>query len=119
MAEPTIEELSPSYIREKRIVLQLEPAAKPTANAPLLVNVDYSRAKPEGIVLPLILELQGPSRQSYQRREYTRSAPGALLITPREGGAHTLVLREAAHNRYWGSLNFSVDGELLEPPKIA
>jgi hypothetical protein len=117
MAEPTIEELSPSYVREKRLDLALDPMAKPRANQSLLVTVGYSRTLPEGIMLPLIFEVQAPSAQGYLRREFTRTAPESIIFTPREGGTHTLILREAAHNRWWQSLVIQVEGELLEAPK--
>ena len=117
MVDSLIEELSPSYIREKRFDLTLEPNAKPRANNSLLVNVSYARALPEGVMLPLVLEIQGTSSKSYQRREFTRTAPTAIIFSPREGGPHLVTLREAAHNRWFGALRLDVEGELLEPPR--
>jgi hypothetical protein len=109
-----LDDICPRYIREKRITLALEPGAATRAFGPILLTVDYSKAAPEGVVLPLILEVQGPSAQSYQRREFTRVAPSSVLFTPREGGTHSVVLREAGHNRWFGSLRVSVEGERLE-----
>lgn len=117
MVDSLIEEISPSYVRAKRFDLTLEPNAKARANNALLVNVSYSRALPEGVMLPLVLEIQGTSSKSYQRREFTRAAPSAIIFTPREGGPHLVTLREAAHNRWFGTLKLDVEGELLDPPR--
>jgi hypothetical protein len=117
MAETTLDELSPAYVRDKRITLAVEQGAKVSAGRPLLLTVSYAKTLPEGVMLPLLLEVQGPSRASYVRREYTRAAPGAVIFTPREGGPFTVILREVAHNRWFGTLNLTVEGELIEPPK--
>lgn len=118
MSELLLDEISPRYVREKRLTLTLDPSiTKPRANAAILVNVDYSRTRPEGIALPLILEVQGPSAGSYQRREFTRIAPDSIIFTPREGGLHQVTLREAAHNLWWAVLKIAVEGEFIEAPK--
>ncbi len=114
----TIDEIAPSYVREKRLDLTLdESISKVRALRPALVNVSYARALPEGGMLPLVLEVQGPSPGSFQRREFTRTLPAAIIFTPREGGPHLVTLREVAHNRWWGSLTLDVEGELIDPPK--
>lgn len=111
-----IEQLSPSYIADQRLVLQLPAgAAEPRAGTSVLVDVDYAGALPEGVELPLILDVRGPSSASTQRRVFRRVAPASVVFTPREGGAHYVVLREAFHNRWWGSLRLDVEGELLDP----
>lgn len=118
MADTTLDEISPRYVREKRLDLKLD-ASQLTVRAfqPVLVNVGYARAKPEGVMMPLVLEVQGPSPLSYQRREYTKALPVSFIFTPREGGPHLVTLREVAHNKWWASLNLDVEGELLEAPK--
>lgn len=110
-----IDELSPDYIGAERITLTLDAAqARVAALESVLVQVDYAKALPEGVVLPLLLEVQGPSPGSYQRRAFTRVAPKALVFTPREGGPHLVLLRELAHNRWVGKLRLDVEGETLE-----
>lgn len=114
-----LDELAPDYIRERRIDLSTDDQSPPPrAFAPVLVTVSYTRCKPEGVMLPLVLEVQGSSSASYQRREFTGTAPDSVSFTPIEGGDHLVVLREVAHNRWFGSLRISIDGELLEPPKF-
>lgn len=116
----SLDEISPRYIGEDRIDLSLDPSITvPGAFAPLLVNVSYARCEPNGVMLPLIFEAQGPSAESYIRRVFSRAAPASLIFTPREGGPHLVVLREAAHNRWWGRLRLSVEGETLDRRKVS
>lgn len=110
----SLEELSPSYVRERRIDLSLAvDSESPLALRSVLIEVSYSRTMPEGVVLPLVFEVHGPSADSYLRREYLRSAPRNIIFTPREGGRHMVSLREIAHNKWWGSLIFDVAGERI------
>lgn len=112
------DEISPRYLREDRIDLELDSSnPAPAAFQSLLINVSYARTLPQHVMLPLILEVSGPSSDSYQRREFTRAPPATLVITPREGGPHVIVLREVAHNRWFGRLSVQVAGERLEAPR--
>lgn len=107
--------LNPRYMAEDRIVLALgEDQDAPAALRPVFVTVDYARTLPSGVVLPLILEVQGPSAQSYQRRVFWRALPADVVFVPTEGGRHLVLLREAAHNRWFGTLRVSVEGEKLD-----
>ena len=118
MNHVVLDELSPSYIRENRIDVTLNTEARaPQALSPVLIDVKYDRCKPEGVMLPLIFEVQGSSLASYKRVIFAHAAPDSLAFTPIEGGVHTVTLREVAHNRWHGSLRFVVEGEQLEPAK--
>jgi hypothetical protein len=117
MGDALLDELSPRYMREDRIDVTLDASVtSPSAFDSILVNASYARCLPEGVVLPLILEVFGPSAQSYQRHEFARVAPSSFVFRPVEGGRHRVILREAAHNRWWGALSVDVAGELLEAP---
>ncbi len=118
MAGPSMEELSPRTLREDRIDLELDASVTTVAAfSSVLVNVSYSRTLPQGVLLPLIFEVQGPSAESYQKRVFYRHAPSSLVFTPVEGGPHLVALREAAHNRWWGRLHLDVEGERLDEPR--
>ncbi len=109
-----IDEIAPSYVKEKRFDLTLaDDTGLPKANQSIVINVAYDRALPEGVVMPLILEVQGPSESSYQRREFLRTAPSSIVVIPREGGLFRVILREFAHNKWFGSVGFTVSGEPL------
>lgn len=114
----TVDDIAPSYLREERIDLTLAVGQpEPRAFFAILCDVGTLRTKPAGLVLPLILEVQGPSAASYERTEYHHAVPGQIVFVPREGGRHLVTLREAAHNRWFGSLRVDVAGELLEAPR--
>jgi hypothetical protein len=116
----SLDEIAPSYIGEDRLDLSLDPSiVTPSAFVPLLVNVSYGRCVPQGVMLPLIFEAQGPSPESYVRRVFMRAAPSSVIFTPREGGPHLVTLREAAHNRWWGRLRLSIEGETLARRQFA
>ena len=109
---PTLDEICPRTVREKKLDLSTDPESEaPRANRAVMLTVSYARTAPDGVVMSLIMEVQGPSATSYRKRVYRRTRPTTLLFTPREGGRHLVVLREAAHNRWWGSLALEVAGE--------
>ena len=108
-----IDEISPSYLGDDRIALTLATTGALAAFAPISFAVDYSACLPEGIMLPLELIVQGPGAGSYQRRVFSRRAPNSLTFKPREGGSHLVILREVAHNRYWGRAKIKITGEEL------
>ena len=114
MADAWLDEISPRYLREQRLTLTLDASSvRPVAFASVLINVSYSRATPGGVVMPLVLEIRGPSESSSVRRIYSRAAPASIVWRPVEGGVHLITLREAAHNRWWGKLRVEVAGESI------
>lgn len=113
----SLDEICPRYIGEDRLVLQLQTIGAVRAFEQVAIAVDYSATAPEGVVLPLELLIQGPSPQSYVYRVFRRSKPTTLIFTPREGGSHLITLREFAHNKWWGRLVVSVDGQPLQEPR--
>jgi hypothetical protein len=110
-----IDEICPTDVGAEKIGLQLDNAdAQLLAHVPFQVNVDYSKALPQGVTLPLELVLQGPIAGQRKRRLFTRSAPSSLLLTPDSGGPHFILLRELFHNRWQGQLFVDVQGEDLQ-----
>ena len=109
-----VDELAPAYVGEDRLGLTLSSrTANPAALAPVEVEIDYSRALPEGVMLPLEFTVTGPSPESFRRVIYRRHPPRALSFTPVEGGAHLVRLVECFHNRWLGKLLVDVTGERL------
>lgn len=113
------DELCPPYFGEDRLDLSLVTQGAVRAFARLVIAVSYARALPNGTVLPLEMIVQGPSQQSYVRRVFTRARPATLLFAPREGGSHLVLLREFAHNKWWGRLVIDVSGPSLDVPRTA
>jgi hypothetical protein len=133
----SMDDLSPDYLGEDRIELTLNerivaanmvvpgntsyttPVQPPPPDLRafnlVTVFVYYDECLPEGVVLPLEMIVRGPSDGSYQRRIYSRIVPPILTFKPREGGPHFIMLREVAHNRWWGRININVWGTGLVP----
>ena len=113
---PIVEELSPAYVGEDRITLQLDASTQsPRANSSVVVLIDYSPAAPAGVVLPLELLIQAPSAGNVVRKVFRRIAPITITFTPREGGLHGVLLRELGHNRWQGRLRVQVAGDPTTP----
>jgi len=107
-------ELCPMFVGSKAITLSLQdPLSTLRAFSPVFIDVDYSGAGDVGVRLPL--ELMVTSKGTFTRTYYRRVLPDEIVITPKEGGPHLVVLREMGHHRLLGRLTFEVSGdELLE-----
>jgi hypothetical protein len=114
MTLANLDQLSPRYLGEDRIGLELAAGQSPIAGRAVSILVDYAALAPYGAELPLEMIVQASAPESYQRRVFSRLQPSALTFVPREGGTHSVVLRELGHNKWWGQLRVAVKGELLE-----
>lgn len=111
-----IEDISPETIGEDLITLSLDPSTvSPRAFSSVLVNVDYSRCAPDGVVLPIEILVQAPTAGNVRRRVARRAVPLTIAFTPREGGLHGVTVREIGHNRWVGKLRVQVAGDPLTP----
>lgn len=107
-----IDEISPRFIGEDRLRLTLSnPDQVLAAFTPVVVAVDYSATLPEGIVLPLELDVTAPSGEQILRKVYRRFRPGELAFTPRAGGSFLVRLSEQYHNQWWGRLILEIAGD--------
>lgn len=110
-----LDEISPREVGEDRLRLQLtSPNQLLRAFEPILINVDYSRALPEGVVLPLELTVTAPSEVNSVRVVYPRFIPQQVAFTPREGGSHLVRVAELYHNQWWGKLVLEIAGDRLD-----
>lgn len=109
-----LDEVSPRYMGEDRLRLTLSyPDAKLAAFTPILVSVDYSRALPAGVGLPLEFTVTAPSAVNSIATVFRAYIPQQLAFTPREGGRHLVRLAEQWHNRWWGSIELIVEGDRI------
>ncbi len=110
-----IDQLSPAYIGEDKITLELDPStSSPRVFQSVQVNVDYSPADPSGVVLPLELIVQGPTKASFIEKVFRKFAPENISFKPIAAGEHLILLREVAHNRWVGRLRIQVSGDSFE-----
>lgn len=116
MSQPLIDELSPVYVRAEAFKLTpVDPNTPARAFRGYDILVDYTAGNPEGVRLPLVLTVNGPSEASFHRHVYQRVAPSTITFTPKEGGKHTVTLQEVGHNRWYGSYEVDVAGEQIDP----
>lgn len=108
------DEVAPSYYGEDRLRLALaDPNQLLVAFEPILISVDYSRALPEGVVLPLEFTVTAPSAVNSQRTVYERFRPDELAFVPREGGSYLVRLAEQWHNHWFGTLVLEIAGDRI------
>jgi hypothetical protein len=105
-----IDELCPDYVGDERITLNLRALEIPRVGQTVDVVAAYTKAAPEGVLLPLELLIVGPTEAANQFRIYRRFAPPLIVWIPRATGRHVVTLRERYHNRWFGSLEVSVLG---------
>jgi hypothetical protein len=128
---PTIDEIAPKYVRGKRIDFKFyKPPAPPPppedwvappdyepppppgpdvaeARVPFHLEVSYARTLPDYVMAPLRFEVQGPDGY-YRRQDFTREPPTHIGLTLPDAGRYLVVLRELAHNLFWGSFVINV-----------
>jgi len=104
--------IAPPYLGEQRITLSVsEDTGTPTEGAPVLIDIDYARAEPEGIVLPVSCVVIAPSGRTLFSRVFTRMLPASLEWSPDEAGPHLVRVGELFHNLWFGTLVVEVAGD--------
>jgi hypothetical protein len=108
----TVDLICPPEIGEQRIKLNLKhPDSKILAHIAFPVTIDWSRTLPVGLSLPLEVIVQGPVAGQRERRLYRTTIPDLIMVTPKSGGRHLLLVRELYHNRWQGQLFFDAEGD--------
>ena len=107
--------ICPSYVGEDRIKLALAPhvVAPIRALSSVDITVDYARAKPVGVMLPLVMTITAPSPSGFVRVVFRYMRPTAISFRPKEAGTHLVRLYEPAHNKWFGALTVDVVGDNL------
>ena len=111
-----VDEISPRTLGEDRIDLMLSAdTPSPIVFAPVVIEIGYDRCDPNGIVLPLLFTVTGPSgKASFQRHFFRRLKPTEITFRPTEGGTTLLRLAEMFHNRWFGALVIDVAGDPID-----
>lgn len=80
---------------------------------PITLLFDYSLAAPNGVVLPLVLQVQPAfgSGVGYVEKVFRRFAPESYAFTVPSAGIYLAVLRECYHQRWQGRILFEVEGD--------
>lgn len=109
----TVDEISPATIGEDKITLAVDKNSRTETFKPVIVNIDYTSADPEGIKLPLEMILQPAfgTGTGFKCQIFRRRAPLSFTFVPGDAGDYLLRLRELFHNRWQGRLVVTVSGE--------
>ena len=107
--------ISPAYVGEDRLGVEVDSLTRPYALQPLTVNFDYSQADPVGVRLPIEVVVQPPTTDGsgYLRRVFRRVVPPSFTFVPIAAGPHLILIREVGHNRWLGRLVVSVVGDRM------
>lgn len=109
-----LDDIAPSYYGEDRLLLTLTDREQLLrAFAPVLISVSYTKAAPQGVVLPLEMTVTGPGGGLLTRRVFDRFAPSSLAFTPIESGSHLVRLAECFHNKWFGVLELEITGDRI------
>jgi hypothetical protein len=104
-----------------RLGLKVTESSKPLlAGKVVTIDVDYTPTVPDGVQLPLVLQIQpafGTGR-GYVRRVFRRVPPASLAFRPRGAGRYLVLLREQSHNRWQGRLSVDVAGEQFDNVEV-
>lgn len=106
VSDAWLDEMAPAYLRDERIRVSLSPESRVAVGDSVIVLIDYSLAAPEGVKAPLLFTARSAGLLT---RKELFTADESLVWVPEESGPHLLVVREAAHNRWFGRLRVTVD----------
>lgn len=118
------DELNPSYGEEARITVSLlNPLAEVRERRPCPLRISTIRdgvdvCAPYGLQLPIEIIVTGPRGEpDFTRVVHRRRVPRSFTFTAKSPGRHMIVVREAAHNRWFGSLSVDVIGDRTQDPE--
>lgn len=109
--------VSPAFVGDDRIVLEVDQnsflAGNLAVERPITVQFDYSAADPEGVELPMILEIQPEfgDGDAYRRIVFTRFVPPSFTFKVLGAGKYLILLKERFHNLWQGRLSIEVTGD--------
>jgi hypothetical protein len=119
-SESLLDTISPDYIGEDRFTLSVNTASLPArAGKVVILDVSYTGAGVEGVVLPLDFIIQptfgdGGEVGGYVWKSFTRAAPNQIVWRPALAGKYLVLLRERHHNRWQGRLLVDVAGDTTD-----
>ncbi len=83
----------------------------PIESASCVVNCDYSKALPTGVVLPVLVQVFRPDGTKLLERTLSRVLPDSIDFAPDVGGQHLVRIAELGHNLLFGALVVDVIGD--------
>ena len=120
MADTTaiLDLISPANLGSELITITPSTTQTLYANQPITVDIDYSGAGDAGVELPIDFEVQpafgaGGKANGYLFKTFRFSPLAQYTFTVPGGGQYLVVVRERWHNRSFGRLLLTVEGDDL------
>ncbi len=113
----TQDRVSPAFVGEDKITVVVDDvsflAGSLVTNRAITVRFDYSDADPEGVQLPIIVELQPGfgDGDAYRRVSFTRFVPETYTFKVTGAGKYFILIKERFHNKWQGRLEVEVEGD--------
>lgn len=113
----TQDRVSPAFVGEDKIGIQVREesflAGNLVVQRAITLDFDYSAADPEGIALPLILEIQPEfgDGDEYRRIVFDRFIPPSFTFKVVGAGKYLILLKERFHNLYQGRNTIEITGD--------
>lgn len=121
----TLDRVSPAFVGEDRITIHVEEesylAGSLVALRPITLTFNYSEAEPEGLILPLEIQVQPKfgDGTGYICRVYRRTFPTSFTFKPPLAGGYLILIRELFHNQWQGRTTLDVQGDPFGDVQIA
>jgi hypothetical protein len=125
MASMTLDRVAPANVGEDRIAIQVDPESFVAGNLvvlrPVTLRLDYSDTEPEGVVLPVEIQVQPKfgDGTGYIRKVFNKVAPFAFTFKPPLAGEYLVLVREVFHNQWQGRTTLRVEGDPFGDVQIA
>lgn len=113
----TQDRVSPGFVGEDKIAVTIDECSFLAGNLVTHRNItarfDYSASAPEGVQLPIIVELQPGfgDGDSYKRVVFTRFVPETFSFRVTGSGKYFIIVKERFHNKWQGRLEIDVEGD--------
>ena len=108
-----LDRISPTFIGSDAITIEVDQVSQPLlAERAIILNFNYDDTLPNGVRLPLILQIQPAfgDGTGYFRKIFSRSVPSSFAHTYPSAGQYLILLREFGHNNWQGRLLIEVGG---------
>ena len=117
MANETLDRVSPAFVGEDRISIEIDEGSFLAGNLfvlrPITLQFDYSDADPDGVILPIEIVIQPKfgDGTGYIRQVFSRVVPKNFTFKATGAGAYLILIRELFHNQWQGRKVIQVEGD--------
>ncbi len=117
--------VSPAFVGDDRITIKVDEnsflAGNLVVQQPITVRFNYDATDPEGVELPIVLEIQPEfgDGDAYRRILFQRFVPPSFTFKVTGAGKYLILIRERFHNQWQGRLSIEVTGDPFSDVQIS